>query len=90
MTDHRNLDDLEHRESINAYLAAMALVAEGRRDDAFAFISSLDPTEQLDMWIAGISITISFANDCRQHHAIPVGMPEWLRMMAALENGDAQ
>ncbi|MGV9792405.1 hypothetical protein [Gordonia sp. NPDC003422] len=87
MTEHTDLDS---RDSINHYLTVAALVAEARQHDALAYITSLDATEQIDMWIAGCSITIAFADDCRQFHGVPVDLPAWFRTMVALadEDGD--
>ena len=90
MTEPTNLDDLAHRDSINHYLALCALVAEGRKRDAFDYIVSLEDTEKADMWIAGCSITIAFANDCRRHHKIPVDLPAWFRLMVTLDDEDGQ
>ncbi|MGC4960077.1 hypothetical protein [Gordonia sp. DT101] len=86
MTDR--IEDLDNIESINHYLAVTALVAEGRRDDAFALICSLEAHEQVDMWFAGCAITTSFARDCHQHHGIPISLPAWLRMIAATDVED--
>ncbi|MFW0784857.1 hypothetical protein AAFP35_10065 [Gordonia sp. CPCC 206044] len=81
--------DLDHRDSINHYLAVCALVADGKACDAHTFIVGLDDDERADMWLAGCSITLAFANDCRQHHHIPDDLPGWLRHMAATNVDDA-
>ncbi|UCZ90447.1 hypothetical protein [Gordonia sp. WA4-43] len=90
MSKPTNLDDLAHRDSINHYLALCALVAEGRKRDAFDYIVSLEDTEKADMWLAGCSITIAFADDCRRFHKVPVELPAWLRLMALADEDGAQ
>ncbi|MCK8615855.1 hypothetical protein [Gordonia sp. C13] len=88
MTEPANLNDLDHRESINHYLSLCALVAEGRRRDAFAYLKSLTDVERIDMWLAGCSITIAFADDCRRYNKVPVELPAWFRVMVTLDGED--
>lgn len=90
MTDPTRIEDLDHRESINNYLVLCALVAEGRRRDAFAYLTSLDQTEQIDMWLAGCSITLGFADTCRQVHKIQLDLPTWLRAMSLTDDDEAE
>ena len=77
MTEH----NLGHEDTIiNHYLCLTALVAEGRRDQAFAFIGTLEPAEQIDMWIAGCSITFAFAGVVGATVGVQAeDIPAWLR-----------
>lgn len=78
MTNHN--PDLD---ALNTYLCVVALVAEGRREDAFALITNLEPTEQIDMWIAGCSITFALAGVVGASCGVQAAdIPTWLRTMA--------
>ncbi|MCK0518942.1 hypothetical protein [Williamsia sp. DF01-3] len=84
MTDH----DTTSRDSIDTYLAVTALVLEGRRHDTLNLIGSLEPEEQIEMWIAGCSITSALSLHLAGTLGIPAQrVPAWLRAMAA-DNGD--
>lgn len=85
------MTDPESHDSINTYLSVTALVAEARRGDALALIGSLEPEEQIDMWIAGCSIAYALALEVAGRLGIPAEhVPAWLRAMSALadEAGD--
>ena len=77
------------RDSIDTYLAVTALIVEGRPRDAFALITAQDAEEQLDMWLAGCSITAGFAARVAAHLGIPADdLPEWLRALALADGDD--
>ena len=69
--------------ALNSYLCVVALVAEGRREDAFALITTQSPAEQIDMWIAGCSITYAMAGVVGATVGVEApDIPAWLRTMA--------
>ena len=85
MNDH----DLDHAESLDSYLSLTALVAEGRQADALTFASSLEHAEQIDMWKAGVALTLTFAATLHAENGTG-SLPDWLRSMASQARGDAQ
>ncbi|MCR8896514.1 hypothetical protein NWF34_06025 [Gordonia sp. GONU] len=69
----------------NLHFSLVALLAEGRRDDAAALLRTLRADDQADMWARSLFDTLFMATALAAHLGVD-DVPAWLRSYGTAED----